>query len=498
MRASDAFSWYMERDPALRSTVVVAAWLDRAPDWDLLVARIDRISRTMPSLRQQVVEAPFRITTPRWTYQRHFDLGWHLRRITAPEPRTRQAVLELARGAAMGAFDKDRPLWELTLVEGMLDGQAALILKFHHSLSDGVGGMRMLAVLFDLQRESPDPGDMPPVPDSETIDLRGMVTGAAIVIGERAASLAWRGAGAALPALWSYLRDPARTIMGAVAMAGSVYRTAGPILDTRSPVMRDRAMKRRLATLDVPLQDLKGAAKAAGGTVNDAFMAAVTGGLRRYHERNGAAVDSLRVVMPINLRAEDDTRWGNMISLQRLTVPVAEPDPAARMRQVHRIAAAARNEPSLPVTDVIAGALNLLPSAYVGSVLKHIDFLASNVPGSPVPIYVAGSKITGFYAFGPTIGSSVNVTLVTYGQTCHIGINVDTAAVPDPEALVECIGEGFAEISALRESGARTAARQVAPGSQRGRAAASRAGRSRATSSHRSGSSATRRAPAAR
>ncbi len=462
MRASDAFSWYMERDPALRSTVVVAAWLDRAPDWDVLVARIDRISRTMPSLRQRVVEAPLRITTPRWVYQPHFDLGWHLRRITAPEPRTRQAVLELARRAAMGAFDKDRPLWELTLVEGMRHSRAALILKFHHSLSDGVGGMRMLTVLFDLQREAPDLGDMPAAPDSETIDLRGLVTSAVTVIGERAASLAWRGAGAACPALGRYLRNPAGTIQGAVAMAGSVYRTAGPLLDTRSPVMRERAMTRHLATLEIPLHDLKGAARATGGTVNDAFVAAVTGGLRRYHERHGAAVDSLRVVMPINLRAADDTRWGNMISLQRLTVPVAEPDPASRMKQVHRVAVAARNEPSLPVTDVIAGALNLLPSAYVGGVLKHIDFLASNVPGSPVPIYVAGSKIMGFYAFGPTIGSSVNVTLVTYGQTCYIGINVDTAAVPDPEALAECIGEGFAEIGTVGD-GKASARRAVSP-----------------------------------
>ncbi len=468
MRASDAFSWYMERDPALRSTVVVAVWLDRAPDWDLFEARIDRISRSMPSLRQRVVEVPFRITTPRWAYQPHFDLGWHLRRITAPEPRTRQAVLEVARRSAMGAFDKDRPLWELTLVEGMRKNEAALILKIHHSLTDGVGGMRMLAAMLDLRREAPAPGEMPPTPGSETIDLRGMITSAATVIGERAATLAWHGAGAAIPALARYLRNPVGRIGDAVAMARSVYRTAGPILDTRSPVMRERAMKRYLAMLEVPLKDLKRAARASDSTVNDAFMAAVTGGLRRYHELHGAAVDSLRVVMPINLRTEADTRWGNMITLQRLTVPVAEPDTTERMRQLHRVTVEARNEPSLPVTDVIAGALNMLPSAYVGGVLKHIDFLASNVPGSPVPIYVAGSKITGLYAFGPTIGSSVNVTLVTYRQTCHIGINADTAAVPDPEALVGCIEQGFAEITTLGDGRASGGKREKAGTSRHG------------------------------
>ena len=119
MRASDAFTWYMERDPALRSTVVVIDWLDRAPDWDVLVDRVDRISRVMPSLRQRVVESPFRLTVPRWTYDPHFDLNWHLSRVTAPPPGTRDAVLGLARRSAMAAFDRARPLWEVTVVEGM-------------------------------------------------------------------------------------------------------------------------------------------------------------------------------------------------------------------------------------------------------------------------------------------------------------------------------------------------------------------------------------------
>ena len=191
MRASDAFSWYMERDPALRSTVVAVMWLDRAPDWDVLAARVDRISRLVPSLRQCVVESLFRLTAPRWTYDPHFDLNWHLRRVAAPTPRKREAVLQLARRSAMGAFDRDRPLWELTLVEGIRGGKAALILKIHHSLSDGVGGMQMLTLLCDLQRESPDLGEMPPPPPGETLDLRAMVAGTVAP---------WPGAAPAWPA----------------------------------------------------------------------------------------------------------------------------------------------------------------------------------------------------------------------------------------------------------------------------------------------------------
>jgi len=453
MGASDAFTWRMERDPALRSTIVLVDWLDRTPDWDALVARIDRISRLMPSLRQRVVESPFDLTTPRWSYDPHFDLNWHIRRVAAPAPRTREAVLQLARRSAMDAFDRDRPLWELTLVEGIKDGQAALIVKFHHSLSDGVGGMRMLAIIADPQREPPDLGPMPPAPSGETPDQLAVVTGAVGSMAAQLTDLARRGAEAAIPALIRSARNPFGLACGTAAMARSVYRTAAPSSGALSPLMRDRSMTRHLAIMEISLDALKKAARTADGTVNDAYLAVVTGGLRRYHERHGTTVGYLRAVIPISLRAVQDTDWGNKITLMRLTVPTGEPDPAARMRLLHRLTGAARDEPSLPVTGAIAGVLNMLPVGYVAGILKHSDFVASNVPGVPRPAYLAGSKITGMFAFGPTIGTSLNTTLLSYVGTCDIGINIDTAAVPDPHVLLACLQESAAEITALGGAG---------------------------------------------
>jgi WS/DGAT/MGAT family acyltransferase len=455
MCASDAFTWYMERDPALRSTVVALDWLDRAPDWDVLVERVDRISRLMPSLRQRVVESPFRFVVPRWTYDPDFDLSWHLSRVTAPPPGTRDAVLGLARRSAMAAFDPARPLWEVTLVEGVQGGEAALIVKLHHSLSDGVGAMRMLAIVADLQREPADLGEMPPAPSREAPDPLALITGTVGSMAGRTARLAWLGAGAAIPAGIRCARDPIGYARGAVGMARSVYRTAAPNRSTLSPLMRERATTRQLAMIEVSLDALKKSAKTVDGTVNDSYLAAVAGGLRRYHERHGVAVDSLRALMPINLRAGQDAGWGNRITLQRLTVPVGEPDPAARMRMLHRVAMAAREEPSLSVTEAIAGALNMLPVGYVGGILKHADFVASNVPGALIPVYLAGSKVTGMFAFGPTVGAAVNATLMSYDGTCDIGINIDTAAVPDPDVLLACLRESLAEITGLGMTGQR-------------------------------------------
>ncbi len=449
MGASDAFSWYMERDPVLRSSIVVVIWLDRAPDRDTLADRVDRISRLMPSLRQRVIDTPLPFAAPRWTYDPHFDLNWHLRRIGAPQPRTRDVVLELARQSAMDTFDRARPLWELTLVEGVEHGKAALIGKLHHSLSDGVGGMRIMRVITDSQREPSDLGEMPPAPHGETRDRLALAAGAAGEMAAQVTRLGRRAAGAAMPALLRAARDPVGVAGGTVAMARSIYRTAAPSPGAMSPLMRERATTRYLATIEVSLDALKTAAKTADGTVNDAYLAAITGGLRRYHGHHGTPVESLRAVVPINLRTGDDTSWGNKITLQRVILPVREPDPATRMREVHRVTQAARKEPSLPVTGVIAGTLNLLPVGYVGGVLKHVDFLASNVTGPPVPAYIAGSKIGGLFAFGPTIGAALNATLVSYAGTCHIGINIDTAAVPDPDVLLACLQESLAEITAL-------------------------------------------------
>jgi diacylglycerol O-acyltransferase len=456
MRGSDAFTWHMERDPSLRSTIVSVVWLDEEPDWKVFAERVDHVTRVVTSLRRRVVPSPLPLVPPRWTADPHFDLHWHLRRAAAPPPYTRDAVLEIARRAAMDAFDRDRPLWEATLVGGIRDerARAALVMKIHHSLTDGVGAMRLMPVLFDLQRDPPDADALAsPVEEGEDVaEEAGIAAEVGAAVGYWA-----RLAQHAVPSLASAfargLLRPVGSVKEATEMARSVYRTAAPIGDTKSPVMVDRAMTRRLVMLELPLAGLRKAARSVDCTVNDAYLAGITGGLRRYHELRHAPVESLRVTMPISIRDEDDVSWGNRITLQRLTVPVGESDPAERMRALHRVGQRARAERSLPVTDTIASALNMLPVAYVGGILKHVDFLASNIPGAPIPVYLAGAEVTGMFAFGPTIGCAMNLTLISYLDTCDIGLNIDTAAVPDPDVLVDCLRQGFEEVVALSGPG---------------------------------------------
>ncbi|OBF11449.1 diacylglycerol O-acyltransferase [Mycobacterium sp. ACS4054] len=448
MRASDAFTWAMESDPRLRSTVVSVVLLDRSPDWGEVRTRFDLISRKLPMFRQRVVQSP-PPAPPRWENYRDFDLDYHLRRTTLSAPATLDDVLEMARVAEMQDFDRARALWETTFVDGLQDGGAAMICKFHHALTDGVGGVQIAMNLFDLSENLYPLDSLPPEPEVAESSLLGGYRDA-VRYDTGLLNGALTGAAIRVPRLmYDGVRRPVATIRSAATTAASVYRTVRPINRTGSSLATDRGLIRRLGVHQVPKRPLREAAHRCGGALNDAFVAGVAGGLRIYHEKHGVEVGDLHISMPISLRTEDDGMGGNRITLMRFDVPVGEADPAKRIAAIRRRTAAVRNERSLPYTQLIAGVLNLAPRWYIGSVLRHVDFVASDVPGVPVPVFLGGAAVRAQYAFGPTIGSAVNVTLLTYVDTCALGLNIDTTAIPDYDVFHDAIVSGFDELLAL-------------------------------------------------
>ena len=213
--------------------------------------------------------------------------------------------------------------------------------------------------------------------------------------------------------------------------------------------MKERSTARVLDIVDVELDALKRAAVNGGGSINDAFMAAVTGGLRRYHEAQGAPVDELRVTFPISIRKPDDPPGGNRITLIRFAVPVSETDPALRIREIENRCRKARDERSLQFTGAIAAGLNVLPRTVIGNMLKHVDFLASDIPGFTFPVYLGGARMESYVVFAPTVGTAVNFALLSYEGKCSVGVSMDPAAVTDPALLVSCVRDGFEEVLAI-------------------------------------------------
>jgi WS/DGAT/MGAT family acyltransferase len=457
MGPADALLWNNERDPMLRSTILSVMVLDGPPDEERFRGAVERCLTRIPRLRQRVVLDPLGAAPPRWEADPNFDLGFHMRRVGAPGAGGLRDLLDFAAPVVMQAFDKDRPLWEMHRVDGLEGGRSALLLKIHHAISDGVGLVRMTSSLVERSAEpaarSPEPPpsllDEPAPSGAFAESLRALRHRAAenLDLGGRALAAAGRGAVA-------WLRHPLSSSAAGLRMASSTFRLLAPVSEPMSPLMRARSLGSRLDAFEVPLADLKRAAHAVGGTVNDAFVAAVAGALRLYHEHHGRPVAELRMTMPINLReGEKGGRAGNRFVPARFAVPVGIADPAARMRAIHRRAVAWRGEPALPVSEEISLLLARLPGAVgvglFGSMLKAVDFITSNVPGPPFPVYSSGARVERMIGFGPLSGAALNVTLFSYDGTCQLGIQSDRAAIPDPELLLSCLDKATSEVLAV-------------------------------------------------
>ncbi|MBF6323343.1 DUF1298 domain-containing protein [Nocardia cyriacigeorgica] len=443
---TDYLTWRLQRNPVLKPTIVSIMMLDAEPDWDALVEAIDCCTRSVPELRARLVPSILPLTAPRWEPDAAFDLSRHVQRASLVPRVDLNSVLEFARRYATEPFDPDRPLWRSTLLTGPDDSDGcALVLKIHHCLTDGVGGVRILAGLCDIEPSGRPRSTYPP-PAQEHSGFRG------------SAAPRWPGFGAIQGgASWSVatalraLAHPLESARASAELATSLARLVRPITSTLSPVMINRGPARTLAAFQVPVDALARAAHANGCTMNDAFLTAVLCGLRRYHLQHDRPIQRLRVTMPISLRGADDPLGGNRISLSRFVVPADGNDASSLMRYVGAVVRDQMAERSVPHSAAVAAVLNRVPIALIAAMLEHVDFVASDVPGSRIPLYLAGARIERMFAFSPTLGTALNVTMTSYAGTCFVGVNVDTAAVPDTDALTECLVSGFRAVLDLNE-----------------------------------------------
>jgi WS/DGAT/MGAT family acyltransferase len=454
MSDADALMWAIEKDPLLRSTILSVVVLDSAPERDRLVELLERATRIVPRLRQRVVGNLFSVAPPRWEVDPGFDLRDHLRWVRATGEGTLRDLLDMAQPVAMQGFDRARPLWEFFVVEGLAEGRAGLILKLHHSITDGVGAVKIAMHLFDIERDGTDRGPMPDAPEIHVLGATERLVDGLDHERRRMLGRARRSLDALVGAARSASSDPGGTVRRFGETVGSVGRMLAPATEPLSPIMRDRSLSVHFDTITVPTADLKGAAKRADGRLNDAFVAAVAGGLRRYHEQHGEGVDALRMTMPINIRTDDTADLaGNQFVPARFAVPMNIDDPIERMATIRDLVQVQRAEPALARTEPLAGLLYRLPTtvstAVFGSMLRGIDFVTSNVPGVPIPIYLAGARMDAQFAFGPMSGAAMNITLLSYLDEVQVAVNTDPAAVPDPGVLHDSLVEGFAEICKL-------------------------------------------------
>jgi WS/DGAT/MGAT family acyltransferase len=451
----EALMWSLDADPMLSSAFANLTEFDRLPDLERLRARMWRASRVVPRLRRRVTAGFGPVATPAWEDDPDFDLDRHLRLVRLPRGATEADVRALAVEIAATPFDRDRPLWEFTLIDGLPGGRAAMVQKMHHTITDGKGGIRMSLEFIDLERDAPDP---PPLDDGPPPPAERAPWSAAV---DALAGLARRNADAARRAVDTaaeWARDPLHvaTVLAGLpaetaATTRSVIRQLGVVDSHRSPLWTERSLDRALETFLVPLDEVKAAATALGGSVNDLFVAAAAGGAGAYHRRLGVGVAELRMSMPVSTRT-DRSPGGNAFTPTRVLVPVGA-DPRERFDEIHRRLAVTKNERALGLTASLAGLVNLLPQPVVVRLARQqvttVDFTTSNVRAAPFDLYIAGALMTGNYPLGPIAGTAWNLTTMSYRGQLNLGLHVDRAAVADPAQLRDDIEASFAELIEL-------------------------------------------------
>ncbi|HEX4110853.1 MAG TPA: wax ester/triacylglycerol synthase domain-containing protein [Solirubrobacteraceae bacterium] len=449
MNALEVLMWRAEDDPELRSTILLLNVFDRAPDWPRLHAAHEWGSRMVPRFRKRVAETPLRLGAPYWTLDEDFDLAYHVRRIAVPEPHSWSAALGLVEQIAMTPFDRARPPWEAYLLEGLSDGRAGYVLKMHHSIMDGMAGAQLFGELYSRTRE-PNPDKAQPAPPR---DLGPSGTEALI----RQVGRDTLGAAGLARDLTGRLARSAGRPVGAVSEASryvaSLRRVLAPPDCEPSPLLRARSMSSRIVALDFALADFRAAGKAVGATVNDAFVAAQLGGFRRYHEHFGCPIERMPISMPISVRREADQRGGNRFAGASFAAPVGIVDPGERMRAFGAMVREARAEPAIDGIGFVSPALARLPgpvvAAFTGALTKSNDLQTSSVPFIRDEVFMAGAKIERSFPIGPLPGCAVMGAMITHGDRCCVGMNLDPAAVTDVELFGRCLEEGFSEVLAL-------------------------------------------------
>jgi len=459
MGAFDSVMWGVEQDPILRSVIVAMTVLDEEPEIDLVVDRITRMTLAVPKLRQRVIGNPVSPIPPRWEFDPNFDIAFHLKRFHVPADGTDRPLMRIAEQMGEQDFDRDRPLWEMALVQGWDGDRSAIIIKLHHAITDGVGGMAMAASLFDLTRDPvTDLGPLPEEPTGDVLGVAGRLVNGAVFAGKGAVRRGQALAGGAVELASRAVTDPGEAVVAGAAFAQSAARLLAPADEPLSPLMHGRSLSVHMAVVQVPFRALKAASKQSGGTLNDTFMAAVGGGVAAYHEAHNAPCEYVRVNMPVNMRTSGDADAGNRWVPARFPMPIDSGDAVTRIQRLSPLLKQARTEPALLLSDTIYRLLTALPQSATTSIsaamMKGCDLAITNVPGPPISLFASGAEVQAIVPFAPKGGAAANVGLMTYSGTAYVGINIDTRAIPDPEVFIEYIRAAFDDVLAIADPAA--------------------------------------------
>lgn len=453
LNETESLLWSLEQNPHLSAAMGTLVQLDGNPDPERMRAAFSRAVAEVPALHERVKESGLPLDPPAWTPDTNFDLDHHLRFVRLPTGATRRDLYDLSCRLLNDPFDRTRPLWQLHVIGGLKSRRSALLIKLHHSIADGAAALKIAEhiVEFEPDAQPKEPADLDLLRSrwrEETEEPKSRSVADAIRVGaEKVITLLNDAAGS--------LNDPAR-----IANAGSETMAAARALFEQVPgnetssstLLESRSRNRSFFALKADLSSFKEAAHARELSLNDLFVGVAGQATLSYHLENDHQVDALRASVIISTRGADGDDRPNAFVPVTLTVPggdaTIDEQALAVSHQVRAKREQLANQPDL--LGVLGTMAGLAPSALVATVAaeqaSRIDFATSNLPGSPIPLWIAGTKIKRMTPIGPVGGTAFNLTLLTYRETADMGLHVDPVAVTDPELLQTLLINALADV----------------------------------------------------
>jgi diacylglycerol O-acyltransferase / wax synthase len=496
LSAIDASFLAQERESSHMHVGALVIFEGPAPSHEELLEHVESRLHLVPRYRQKLAESPLETGRPFWIDDPRLNLAYHVRHTALPRPGSEEQLRLLAGRLFSQRLDRSKPLWELWLVQGLQaddgDERFALISKTHHSMVDGVAGVDIATVLFDLDPEPEDPPEpdtsWTPRPEPSGVEL---VAQNAVDVARRPFSLA----GEAARAL-SRPGETAERVREAVEGIGEVV-WAGLNPAPSTPLNVKIGPHRRLFWVRARLEDFKQVKDALGGTVNDVVLTVVTGALRRWLRSRGVRTEGLelRALVPVSIRTEEQHgQAGNRIAAMRGPLPVYVADPVERLAIVRQAMEGLKESKQALGAEVIAGVQQFAPPTLLAQAsrlnfsTRLFNLIVTNVPGPQFPLYLLGRELQEIIpiAFLPE-DHALAIAIMSYNGRVDFGLLADYDALPDVDELCSMLDEALEELleaaGAKRRRG-RAASRSVnGPGASSGARAGTSSRRARSSSS---------------
>jgi diacylglycerol O-acyltransferase / wax synthase len=408
----------------------------------------------VPRYRQKLSVPPAATGRPLWIDDPSFNIEYHVRHTALPRPGSEDQLLRLAGRIFSQQLDRSKPLWEMWMVEGLREGGFALITKTHHALIDGIAGVDIAQVIFDL---GPVPAEVPhpdepwqPAPEPTGAQLLASGTMGLLRSGVRTAAAA--AALATRPT--EALRSAREAVEGLGEVAWAGLNPAPP-----TPLNVEIGPHRRFVVVRNELADFKSVKDAFGGTVNDVVLTVVSGALRKWLHSRGVRSEGLelRALVPVSIRTHDQRgTTGNRIAAMRGPLPVYVEDPIARLNAVKAGMGALKESKQAIGAEVLANVQNFAPPTILAQAsrlnfsTRLFNLIVTNVPGPQFPLYVRGREMLDVFpvAFLPK-DHALAIAIMSYNGRMNFGLLGDYDALPDIGSIAEGIEASLAELLAL-------------------------------------------------